>query len=107
VTDIRLKDNSYGILIGITNRHPKLRYSASSRKHMSDGLAFHFASGAEAKAIELKFKRKYKQFAVPVGLSPIPQKLGSTGEIISGVCPNMLRSELAIASSNHDWLENW
>lgn len=107
VSNIRLSNSTDGILFGITNRHPSARYKVWEQGLMWDGLALHFAEGAEAAAVELELRRRFTDFKVCEGLSPLQSKKGTAGEILTRLCPSMFRSTLLDLAKGHDWSEVW
>ena len=104
---LRLSNSTDGILFGITNRHPSVRYRVWEQSLMWGGLALHFAQGVEVTRIELELRRRFKGYRVSDGLSPLQTKKGTTGEILTGLCLSTFKSQLLDLSRSHDWSEVW
>lgn len=85
LTSLALTDGGAGVLFGITNRTPKVRYTLLERAFMGEGSAYLFQKGADALRIETSLRREFLEFAAIRGQSPLRDKLGTAGEILSGV----------------------
>ncbi len=107
VSGLRLTNSTDGILFGITNRHPSVRYKVWEQSLMWDGLALHFAEGTEIARIELELRRRFNAYKVGEGLSPLQDKKGTAGEILTGLCFSSFKSQLLDLSRGHDWSEVW
>lgn len=82
---VRLTDGSTGTMFGITTRHIYSRFSLTEVSQLSDTLSFKFDAGIKARRLEKYLKDKFKLFAVACGLSPLRDKVGTSGEVLAGV----------------------
>lgn len=94
VTDIFLTDGCPGIMIGITNKHPKYRYRVAERVVLTNRTSFLFDKGYEAMQVERHLKDRFFPFTVEPIDSPLIKKTGATGEILRGVRRDDLISEI-------------
>lgn len=85
VTDIFLTDCRPGLMIGISNKHPKYRYRVAERVLLTNRVAFLFDHGYEAAHVERHLKAKFFPFTVEPIDSPLIKKTGARGEILRGV----------------------
>ena len=95
VTGIALTCGGDGTMFGVTNRTPTIRYTGIERAFMSDGSAYLFKVGADALRIETLLRRTFSEFAVIKGQSPLRDKQGTAGEILSGVPKCAVMSAIA------------
>ena len=82
---ILLNDGSHGIILGVTSRHPGVRYSLSDLPYMTDRGFYLFMRASDASNLETRIKSKFLPFAVEWGDSPLEGKSGTSGEILKGV----------------------
>ena len=85
VADLFLTDGAPGTLFGITNRRPEVRYTTAEKVFMTKRVSFIFNNGAAALSIETMLRRSYGQYTVVTGQSPLLDKKGTAGEILTGV----------------------
>ena len=97
---VRLTDGSTGAMFGITTRHIYSRFSLTDLTHLSDTLSLRFDIGLNARRLEKHLKDKFKPFSVACGLSPLRDKVGTSGEVLAGVSVQDLLD--ALLSSGED-----
>lgn len=85
VGNVRLNDGSTGAMLGITTRHIYSRFSLAEVERLSNTMSFKFDVGAKARKMEKYLKDRFKPFAVTCGLSPLRDKVGTSGEVLVGV----------------------
>ncbi len=107
IADIRLLDNTDGVLIGITGNHPHTRYIHKGLKFMREGHAYMFSDGTVPMEIERQIKRLFLAKKITGNQSPITGKLGTSGEIISGVPRSVVEIALLDLAYGYDWMEEW
>ena len=111
IADIRLTDSSDGVLIGIANRSPFKRYRVSEQEHISNGNFYVFANGSHALSIEGALKRHYISKSITREQCPLKDKLGTSGEILTGVQRSLVEITLLDTmrdfSFDYEWSEEW
>ena len=85
VGTVLLTDGSCGTMFGITTRHIYSRFSLAEVARLSNTLSFKFDAGIKARRLEKYLKDKFRPFAVECGLSPLRDKVGTSGEVLAGV----------------------
>ena len=95
MADIILVTGEPGVVFGITTRHPSARYPVSEAGLMSNKVFYRFEAGKGAADAEKHLRCVFSEAAIKSGESPLRDKSGTTGEILSGVPLSTLLSELS------------
>ena len=107
IADIRLLDNTDGILIGITGKKNGKRYRAVDMEHISNGTLYRYQNGEDALRIEGVLKRLYLDRRVRSGQCPLSEKLGTSGEVLTGIPRSLVETSLLNEGPNYEWSEPW
>jgi hypothetical protein len=111
IANIRLRDSNDGVLIGIANRSPAKRYNINEQRSISSGHVYVFSNGSDALAVEGSLKRRYINKSISRDQCPLREKLGTSGEVLTGIQRELVEIALLDAMRelgfDYDWMEDW
>lgn len=85
LSELLLINKQVGVLFGITNRRASTRYTKYEQRAMRNKVALTFEKGSDALRLETSLRRSTKDLTIRRGLSPLRDKLGTSGELLVGV----------------------
>ena len=106
LSELLLKNNRTAVLFGITNRAAALRYTKYEQRGMRNKVSLQFQIGADALRLETELRRATRGLTIERGLSPLRDKLGTGGEILTGVRFNAIYTMVMSLCTNVDSVEH-
>ena len=107
ICDLRLTDSNDGVMFGVTNQGSRNMYHPADKKHISNLSAYLFLNGVEALATETELKRQFLANKINSLQSPLSTKLGTSGEIVTGVQRSIVELALLNINSKFYDIERW